>query len=117
MAEPIHTTVLGGIAAKLVTSIPSLIGSFIAILTMKFDESTPMKTKIFMGITAFFVGVVISHYGSGALFEIYPNIQPMTQDAIKVALGIFGLTLVNNVASEVAPILKSLRKKFTGDTE
>ena len=117
MAEPIHTTVLGSIIAKLMTYVPSLIGSFIAILTMKFDENTPMMTRVFMGATAFFVGVVISHYGSGALFEIYPNIQPMTQDAIKVALGIFGLTLVNNTAAEIGPVLSSLRKKFTGDTQ
>ncbi|HET8688156.1 MAG TPA: hypothetical protein VFM18_16095 [Methanosarcina sp.] len=95
-------------------SIPSLIGSILAVLTMKFDESTPLSKRITAGVIAFISGIAISHYIGNAIISYYPVTDPMTQDAIKFCLGIFGLTLINNILAEINPWISAFRNKILG---
>lgn len=81
---------------------------------MKFDDKTKMSAKITAGAIAFFAGIAMSHFIGNAIISYYPGLDPMTQDAIKFALGIFGLTLINNILAEINPWVASLRKKIFG---
>lgn len=94
--------------------LPSIIGSMLAVLTMKFDNKTKLPARVFAGAVAFVSGISISHFIGNAIIAYYPGLDPMTQDAIKFALGIFGLTLINNIIAEINPWVTSLRKKIFG---
>lgn len=93
---------------------PSIVGSFLAAITMKFDADTSLKTKLVAGFIAFICGIAMSHYVGSAIIGFYPGLEPVTQDGIKFALGIFGLTVINNILAEVSPWLSALRKKIFG---
>lgn len=115
MSEPIHMAVIvGKLWSLLVKFLPSFIGSFIAVFTMRFDANTPWHKRLALGMTAFAVGVACSYYFGSAIFSMYV-LDPFVQDAIRFALGIFGLTLVNNVMSEISVWLAAIRKKILGE--
>lgn len=112
MSEPTSSLAIAWkITAKF---FPSMTGSFLAVLTLKFNSDTAMKTKIFAGFVAFISGIAVSHYGGNAIIAYYPLLEPVTQDGIKFALGIFGLTLINNILAEINPWVTALRKKIFG---
>lgn len=94
--------------------LPSIIGSFLAILTMDYSKDISLKAKLFAGFVAFISGIAVSHYGGDAIIAFYPSLESVTQDAIKFALGIFGLTLINNIIAEINPWVTALRKKIFG---
>lgn len=112
MSEP--TSIIAIAIKGLSKFFPSIIGSVLAVLTMKFDPNTSIKAKITAGSIAFISGIAMSHYFGDAIISYYPVTDPMTQDAIKFALGIFGLTLINNILAEINPWVTSLRKKIFG---
>lgn len=112
MSEP--TSSFAIIWKLLVKFFPSITGSFLAVLTLKYSADTDIKTKISAGLIAFVSGIAVSHYGGNAIIAFYPILEPMTQDAIKFALGIFGLTLINNILAEIGPWVSALRKKIFG---
>jgi hypothetical protein len=111
MSEP--TSSFAIVWKVLVKLFPSITGSFIAVLTMKYSDTTTKK-KMFAALVAFVTGIAMSHFVGEAIIGYYPGLLPVTQDGIKFALGIFGLTLINNVLSEVGPWFLSLRKKIFG---
>lgn len=98
----------------LIKFLPSLAGSFLAVLTFKYDESTPLWTRVFRGFVVFISGVCVAHFLGSAIVDSYPNISGVTEDGLKFALGIFGLTLINNLTAEISPWLTSFRKKLFG---
>jgi hypothetical protein len=87
--------------------LPSILGAFIG---MVIDKPRTILMKIF----AFFVGVVMSHYISGAVFEYVPNIGELFKDAIKVGAAIFGMNIVMSIKSQILPAIRALRSKFAG---
>ena len=112
MSEPTSSfAILWKILAKF---FPSITGSFLAVLTMKYSADSTTKAKIFAALVAFISGIAMSHYVGEAIIGLYPTLEPVTQDGIKFALGIFGLTLINNILAEVSPWLTSFRKKIFG---
>lgn len=113
MSDP--TPLIAVTAKAIIKFVPSIVGSILAVLTMKFDESTSVGKRITAGIVAFVSGIAISHYIGNAIIAHYPITDPMTQDAIKFSLGIFGLTLINNIIAEINPWITSFRKKIIGD--
>lgn len=112
MSEPTSSI---AVSWKLLSKfLPSIIGSFLAVLTMDYSKDTGMKAKLFAGFVAFISGIAVSHYGGDSIIAFYPALEPVTQDAIKFALGIFGLTLINNIIAEINPWVTALRKKIFG---
>lgn len=113
MSEPTSTTL--AIGWKILSQFfPSVIGSFLAVVTMKFGPNVSLKTKIITGTIAFISGIATSHYLGGLIIGFYPITEPLIQDGIKFALGIFGLTIINNVYDQINPWLTSIRKKILG---
>lgn len=112
MSEP---TSIIAISTKVISKFfPSIVGSILAVLTMKFDEKTRLSARITAGAIAFIAGIAMSHFIGNAIISYYPGLDPMSQDAIKFALGIFGLTLINNILTEINPWIASFRKKIFG---
>lgn len=112
MSEPTSSfAVLWKLMAKF---FPSITGSFLAVLTVTYSKDADLKSKVFSAFVAFISGIAVSHYGGGAIIAFYPTLEPVTQDAIKFALGIFGLTLINNIIAEINPWVTALRKKIFG---
>ena len=113
MSEPASTAF--AILWKVLTKFfPSIIGSFLAVITMKFSPDVSLKTKLITGLIAFISGIAMSHYVGGIVIGIYPLLDPVAQDGIKFTLGIFGLTIINNVYDQINPWLTSIRKKILG---
>ena len=112
MSEPTSNITI--VVKTLSKFFPSIVGSILAVWTMKFDPTTTLKAKFLAGGIAFISGIAMSHYIGDAIISFYPINDPMTQDAIKFALGIFGLTLINNILAEINPWVSSLRKKIFG---
>jgi hypothetical protein len=87
--------------------LPSILGAFIG---MVIDKPRTILMKIFV----FFVGVVMSHYISGAMFEYVPNIGELLKDIIKVGAALFGMRIVIAINSQIKPFFRALRSKFAG---
>lgn len=114
MSEPTSIAAFLKIFGKF---LPSIIGSFLAVLTMQYDKTKSLKAKIIAGTIAFIVGVAVSHYVGSAIIALYPEISEIVADSIRFALGIFGLTLINNLVAEIKPWMEAIRKKVLGDKE
>lgn len=112
MSEPTSLAAFAKIFGKF---LPSIIGSFLAVLTLQYDNTKPLSSRILSGIIAFITGVAVSHYVGSAIISVYPEISEIVADSIKFALGIFGLTLINNLINEIKPWMESLRKKVFGE--
>ena len=114
MSEPSSFFVL---AKGLMKFAPSLIGSFIAVLSMPSKPDLTFKQKLLAGVIAFSTGMGVSHFAGGAIISYMALPDLLVQDGIKFALGLFGLTLVNNIMSEINPWFISLRQKIFGESK
>lgn len=118
MAEPVSFSTAAvfwkAVVNFLLKFLPSLAGSFLAVLTFKYDATTPLYARVFRGFVVFISGVATAHFLGSAVAAAYPSISGVVEDGLKFALGIFGLTLINNLSAEISPWLTSFRKKIFG---
>lgn len=112
MSEPTTGAIIGKVMLKF---FPSVAGAFIAGLTIKYPENSTIREKFYSFFIAFVSGVLVAHFIGEAIAANFADMTGVTLDAVKFALGIFGLTLINNLISEIKPWLDSLRKKVFGE--
>ena len=113
MSEP--TSAVTAIFWKpLMKLIPAIVGALIGALAMKYPDGTSFGKKLATFAIAFISGVAVSHFVGAAIIAYFPGMDEVIYDAIKFALGVFGLTLVNNIISEMSLWMTSLRKKIFG---
>jgi hypothetical protein len=104
MTEPTTAPILKLLGALL----PGAVGSAIALRFNTADASSRDRAL------AFFAGVALGHYGGSALAHLYGLDGPMA-DALRVAIGLFGLALVANVMAEIPALIAAARRRYLGD--
>ena len=108
MTEP---TTVPALAIKLLGGIvPGAVGAAIA---LRFNTSDLTRSR---RIAAFGCSVGLAHYLGGAVVEHWA-LAGMVADAAKLGTGLFGLSIVAAMITEVPTIVAALRRRFIGESQ
>ena len=104
MTEPTTAPILKLLGALL----PGAVGSAIALLFNTADASSIDR------LIAFASGVALAHYGGGALAHWY-GVDGVLAEALRVAVGLWGLAIVANVMAEIPALIAAARRRIIGE--
>ena len=94
-------------------AIPAAIGSALSLYVSK--DKTALMTRVELFVV-FMFGIALAHYLGGAAIE-YSNIKTdsIIADAIKLTVGLLGMSTLTNVMAQLPLAIAGLRKKWTGE--
>ena len=99
-----------GVGALLWSLVPAAFGSLIS---LKFapDDSSPMQRMV-----TFLIGVGLAYFIGGAVIEYFGiSLQSFTADAIKLTIGLFGMSTATQIMTQLPEFLAAVRRKFIGE--
>ena len=86
---------------------PSMMG---AVLGLLHNRTRPITERL----VALLTGMAVAHYAGGGLVAYSEVKHPAIGDAMKFALGLFGMSIVHAIYEQIGPFWQSVRERIVG---